>query len=175
MAEGRETFLQRWARRKAEQRDPATPEAAPTPAEEGRQATATEAVAADQLPAIDDLTAESDFTAFLKEGVPEELKRLALRKLWRTDPVFANLDGLLEYGDDFAAQFRNPGVVATLFRLGQGMPAADRTSDGKVVESPEAALPSDTQAGGVEDASKEVENDPSKVTNDPDNDPGGNG
>ena len=73
------------------------------------------------MPAIDDLTAESDFTAFLKEGVPEELKRLALRKLWRTDPVFANLDGLVEYGEDFGAPFRNPGVVATLFRLGHSL------------------------------------------------------
>ena len=71
---------------------------------------------------IDDLTADLDFTAFLKEGVPEELKRLALRKLWRSDPVFANLDGLVEYGEDFAALFRNPTVVSTLFQLGQGMP-----------------------------------------------------
>jgi hypothetical protein len=31
---------------------------------------------------IDALTAESDFTAFMGEGVPEDVRRNALRRLW---------------------------------------------------------------------------------------------
>jgi len=38
------------------------------------------------LPGVDDLTAESDVTGFLKQGVSEELKRLALRRIWSLDP-----------------------------------------------------------------------------------------
>jgi hypothetical protein len=124
MAEDREPFLQRWARLKAERPTPEAPEPAveaPVPAA-STPADAPAEVRPEDLPPIEDLTAESDFTPFLKAGVPEELKRLALRKLWRSDPVFANLDGLVEYGEDFGAAFRNPGPVATLFRIGRGMP-----------------------------------------------------
>ena len=124
MAEDREPFLKRWARLKGEQAKQEAPEPAveaPVPVASA-PADAPAEVRPEDLPPIEELTAESDFTPFLKEGVPEELKRLALRKLWRSDPVFANLDGLVEYGEDFGAAFRNPGPVATLFRLGRGMP-----------------------------------------------------
>ena len=123
MAEDREPFLKRWARLKSER--PKAPEEEPAPpaaAQAGEAAQQPEQVRPEDLPPIEELTAESDFTPFLKAGVPEELKRLALRKLWRSDPVFANLDGLVEYGEDFGAAFRNPGPVATLFRIGRGMP-----------------------------------------------------
>ena len=124
MAEDREPFLRRWARLKAEQSKPEPPETAPPPSQPpvSASADARPATSPEDLPPIEELTAESDFTPFLKAGVPEELKRLALRKLWRSDPVFANLDGLVEYGEDFGAAFRNPGPVATLFRIGRGMP-----------------------------------------------------
>jgi hypothetical protein len=173
MVEERESFLKRWTRRKTEQREQALADAAPNfpPAEGAAKAVPSAAVAPDQLPSIDDLTAESDFTAFLKAGVPEELKRLALRKLWRTDPVFANLDGLVEYGDDFAAPFRSPGAVATLFRLGQGMPGPEENSEGNAEESADTTLTSDIETAAPADASKEVDNGASKVKNCSDNDP----
>jgi len=53
------------------------------------------------LPAVDTLTAESDFTRFMADGVPELLRKAALRKLWRSSPVFAVLDGLNDYDEDF--------------------------------------------------------------------------
>lgn len=53
------------------------------------------------LPDIESLHADSDFTAFMKEGVPAHLRTLALRKLWVSDPALANLDGLIDYGEDF--------------------------------------------------------------------------
>src|SRR5688572_28606015 len=123
MAEDREPFLKRWARLKAEQSKPEPPEPAP-PSSPAVSAPANESpeIRPEDLPPVEELTAASDFTPFLKAGVPEELKRLALRKLWRSDPVFANLDGLVEHGEDFGAAFRNPGPVATLFRIGRAMP-----------------------------------------------------
>lgn len=53
------------------------------------------------LPSIESLDAQSDYTAFLSKNVPEALTRAALRKLWTSDPVFANLDGLNHYDDDY--------------------------------------------------------------------------
>jgi len=37
---------------------------------------------------IEGLTANSDFTIFMKQGVPCDLQTRALRKLWTTDPIF---------------------------------------------------------------------------------------
>ena len=90
--------LARWSERKLGQdREeaeavPAIPDAAEAPEEA--------AVVAPEdldLPDIESLTADSDFSVFMSEGVPDELKNLALRKLWRSDPVYANLDGLNDY------------------------------------------------------------------------------
>ncbi len=72
------------------------------------------------LPDIADLNAESDYSVFLREGVSEEIRRKALRVLWRSDPVLANLDGLNDYDEDF----RSTGVIAeavrTAYKAGKG-------------------------------------------------------
>jgi hypothetical protein len=135
MAERDEGFLRRWSRLKQDERN-RRPE---TPAEEAAQeeiapaaasavpdaAPGVEAAQPDDpnanLPPIESLDRNSDYTAFLRPGVAPELKRQALGKLWRSDPVFANLDGLLEYGEDFSAPFKNRAAVATLYRVGKGM------------------------------------------------------
>jgi Protein of unknown function (DUF3306) len=73
------------------------------------------------LPDIESLTFESDYTAFLQEGVPRELRNRALQRLWRSDPVLANLDGLLEYGEDYSAIGTKKTLVRTAYRVGRGM------------------------------------------------------
>ena len=57
--------------------------------------------AAPDLPPVDGLGKDSDYTPFLEEGVPEKLARAAMRKLWRSDPIFAFRDGLDDYDEDF--------------------------------------------------------------------------
>ena len=57
--------------------------------------------AAKDLPPVDGLDKDSDYTPFLGEGVPEKLARAAMRKLWRSDPIFAFRDGLDDYDEDF--------------------------------------------------------------------------
>ncbi len=58
--------------------------------------------AAKDLPPVDGLDRDSDYTPFLEEGVPEKLARAAMRKLWRSDPIFAFRDGLDDYDEDFS-------------------------------------------------------------------------
>lgn len=53
------------------------------------------------LPPLDSLTQDSDFTPFMQEGVPEFLKRKAMRILWRSNPLFGFRDGLNDYDEDF--------------------------------------------------------------------------
>jgi len=144
VAEDREGFVARWSRLKRApgERDAARPAApehvAAGDAPQSQPAAPPPAEIAD-LPPIDSLNKESDFTAFMTAGVPEALKNQALRKLWRSDPVFANLDGLLEYGEDFNAAWKIPGGVKTLYQIGRGM--VD-----KIEESAEAPADSDATA-----------------------------
>ncbi len=80
-----------------------------------------ETLAALNLPDPDDLAPGDDFAAFMRAAVPEHLRRRALRKLWLSDPVLANLDDLLDYGEDYT---RAPGAletVRTVYKVGRGM------------------------------------------------------
>lgn len=73
-----------------------------------------------ELPPIDELTAESDYTVFLGKNVPEQIKRAALRKLWLSDPVFANLDRLNDYDDDYSIVESVVSTVRTSYQVGKG-------------------------------------------------------
>jgi hypothetical protein len=89
MSEEKTDFLRRWSRLKRE----AVPAA-------GKQDLPAEAPA---LPALDSLTFESDFKAFMHSKVEEGLKRAALKKLF-SDPRFNVMDGLDTYIDDYSKE-----------------------------------------------------------------------
>jgi hypothetical protein len=72
------------------------------------------------LPSIEELTAESDYSVFLGDNVPEEIKRAALRKLWRSDPVFGELDGLNDYDEDYNLAGSLVGSVRSAYKAGRG-------------------------------------------------------
>lgn len=67
---------------------------------------------------LDSLDACSDFSIFLRRGVPRALRTRALRKLWSTDPVLANLDGLNDYEQTDVQ--RPSGAVKSLWQAGEG-------------------------------------------------------
>jgi hypothetical protein len=139
-----EQFLARWSRLKRRTRVGAVaPRAAAAvpglvPAEPAPEAPPAEAPAL-KLPSIENLTKDSDYTLFLRPGVSEDLRNLALRKLYESDPVFANLDGLLEYGEDFGEPFRNAGVIATVYRVLKGMPGGEGEKEAAEASEPEAS------------------------------------
>lgn len=54
-----------------------------------------------ELPNPDTVVSGDDLSGFFKEGVPEFLRRRALRALWVSNPILANLDGLNDYDTDF--------------------------------------------------------------------------
>jgi hypothetical protein len=104
-----EPAIGRWSRLKREARDAErqkTQGRAPPPAEEGAEAAADAEDPTAGLPDIETLDRDSDYTGFLRAGVPEEMTRRALQKLWRSDPVLANLDGLNDYDEDFVAEMK---------------------------------------------------------------------
>lgn len=123
-------LLSRWSRRKAAVREgtaieDAGPELAPPSAEPVETEQDAEAAAARdaELQAnreaaeavdLDQLNEASDFSVFMKDGVPAALRRKAMSVLWRSNPVFANVDGLVDYDDDFAS----PGLILKTFQSG---------------------------------------------------------
>jgi hypothetical protein len=139
VADKRETALERWSRLKRSGPDSA---AEPLPKDElalARQDSADGKVAkhADDgdaeetsgneeaqpsvdLPDIDSLNGHSDYSVFLREGVSEEIRRKALRVLWRSDPILANLDGLNDYDEDFAAVSHVAEALRTAYQVGKG-------------------------------------------------------
>jgi len=121
--EQRKPFLSRWSQRKLEAAREsaaraATPPVAPAVVPAPVSATAPAAVPAEppvvELPPIESLSFDSDFTAFMQPTVDEALKRQALRKLVR-DPRFNVMDGLDVYIDDYT-KFEpiTPAIVAQL-------------------------------------------------------------
>ncbi len=60
---------------------------------------------------IAEINEKSDMSVFWKEGVPELLKKKAMMTLWRSNPIFANVDGLNDYDEDFA----NPDLIMKTF------------------------------------------------------------
>ena len=116
MSSEEKSRFSRWAERKAAARQrrgsaaPAiaeAPDAVPVPAAPPAEDAETGPGEAGppapdcNLPDIDSLGAGSDFSAFVKDGVPAALRRLALRKLWASDPAFNVIDEMVEYGEDY--------------------------------------------------------------------------
>jgi hypothetical protein len=136
-----EGFLRRWSRLKragTEERPDAAGEMPPEP--EGDERPAAEPFDPATLPPIATLTADSDYTAFLARGVPEELQRLALRKAWASDPAIAAFRGFAEYDWDCNApgygQLLACDDVRRLCNALLGDPEAERVSMAAPPEAP---------------------------------------
>ncbi len=123
-SERQEPFLSRWSRRKSldelsrqEEDDllakslPAEPDTLiETPAPS--TAAEPEPVLTDaDMPPLETLHAESDFSLFMSSGVSDALRNQALKKLFAA-PVFNIRDGLDEYDDDFTS-FEKLGDIIT--------------------------------------------------------------
>ncbi len=89
MSEEDGSFLTRWSRRKAAAARAAPPETPDPPPPE--------------LPPIESLGADSDYTMFLARGVSRAVQAQALGIAWATDPAIANFRGMAEYAWDFNA------------------------------------------------------------------------
>ncbi len=65
----------------------------------------------DDMPPINTLNSDSDFSGFMSSGVSDELRNLALRKLFKA-PSFNIRDGLDEYDEDYTT-FEKLGDLIT--------------------------------------------------------------
>ncbi|KAJ57164.1 hypothetical protein ACMU_01330 [Actibacterium mucosum KCTC 23349] len=73
------------------------------------------------LPEPETLENAEEVRDFLKAALPQRLKSRALRRLWGLNPVLANLDGLVDYGEDFTDAATVIDNLQTVYQVGKGM------------------------------------------------------
>ncbi|MGD9828513.1 MAG: DUF3306 domain-containing protein [Hyphomicrobiaceae bacterium] len=194
MAEDAKSFMERWSRRKAASRDglpveetaPEQAEAAVTadhdparqPTEGRSEDDATPGGASpmteEEIAAIDfdALDYGSDYTRFMQPGVPEWVRQKALRRLWVSNPLLANLDGLDDYIEDFSDAVWATPDIQTSYRVGRGFMSDEEVAEwenlGQPVEEAEVAAEDgaapDAQATAAADASGDDSTPASEVT-----------
>ena len=132
MAQEKEAFLSRWSRMKREEPvekkiEPATP--------------------APALPAVESMTPESDFAGFMHPKVKDELRRLALKKLF-SDPHFNVPDPFEPFSGDWTGEALTPDLLAKLNQartLLSDEPEKAPDGEEKPVEEPAAKVTGETK------------------------------
>lgn len=89
------------------------------------------------LPDPEALTKEDDFSGFLSAAVPERIRRRALRRLWGLNPVLANLDGLVDYAEDYTDAATVVENLQTVYKIGKGMLEQFAEVDEETEQTPE--------------------------------------
>ena len=158
-----------WSRRRAGVRAEAEAERLVAKAEDQARAEAELAHKSDadilqelSLQNPDEMQAGDDFTAFMRDEVPQRLRNKALRTLWRSNPVLACVDDLVDYGDDFKAEWNATGVIKTAYQVGKGMLAhveemeRQQAAEAEAQEGSEAGSETVAVADDVPDPSDRV-------------------
>jgi Protein of unknown function (DUF3306) len=154
-------FLARWSQRKHEaKRDGDAPAAeAAIPAEPVVEAEPEFDLSS--LPKLEEMTATTDITGFLRKGVPEHLRNAALQKSWALDPAIRNY---VNPALDYAYDWNTPGGVPGSSEIGAGTDVARLVSQimgGR--ESVADATASDPEPGTASASDAAQASDPSAV------------
>ncbi len=141
----KETRTDFWSRRKAAAQAEAQAEIDATQNAEAALTEAELAAKSDEellaevgLPEPEAAQTPEEVRAYLKASLPRRLKDRALRRLWRLNPVLANLDGLVDYGEDYTDAATVVENLQTVYQVGRGMltklEEIDEPEDETVVE-----------------------------------------
>ena len=90
---------------------------------------------------------------FLKAALPQRLKTRALRRLWRLNPVLANLDGLVDYGEDYTDAALVVENMQTVYQVGKGMfdKAVEAAKEAEAAEVKARAAAEESEAEAAEE------------------------
>lgn len=117
------SFASRWSRRKQAVKDEVSEDEQDIVeeiVEEEPEKTDEEILTEFNLKDPDQMEAGDDFSKFMNEAIPQRLRNRALRKLWLSNPALANLDNLLEYGEDFTDKGAAVEEIVTAYKVGKG-------------------------------------------------------
>ena len=103
----------------------------------------------EDMPSLDSLGEDSDYSGFLSPGVSEALRRRALRKLF-TSAVFNVPDGLDDYDDDFTS-FQALGDIVTSDMRHQAEMEAERAKQARADAEPASGDEDESGGAGARD------------------------
>jgi len=158
--EGEGGFLSRWSARKSQiARGEDVPDEVPAPEiaeddviEDEEDATLTDAELLEKydLPDPEAVTEENGLEQFLNgKGLPGRVRQMALRRLWRLNPLFGVVDDMVEYGEDYTDAATVIEGMQTAYTVGKGYAK-------EVVEPEKAdALDEETEAKEGDSETKE--------------------
>ena len=129
----RENFISRWSRRKREAADEKAQGEQPGIADAAKETDRSASLSSEEsklekadaaefdpasLPPIESIEAGTDITAFMRAGVPSELRHAALRRAWSADASIRDFVGLNE---NYWSDVTGPAGVAGFGDLGPGV------------------------------------------------------
>ena len=129
--EGEGGFLSRWSARKSQiAKGEDVPDEVPSPEivedavledEEDAALTDAEILEKYDLPDPEAVTEESGLEQFLNgKGLPGRVRQMALRRLWRLNPLFGVVDDMVEYGEDYTDAATVIEDMKTAYTVGKG-------------------------------------------------------
>ena len=154
-------FLRRWSERKRGARggqedeplDAATPSVPQGEAVEAVNEQANRVLTDEDMPPLESLDEDSDYSGFLSPGVSERLRRAALRKLF-SSPKLNVVDGLDDYAEDYRSFEALGDIVTADMRFDQER-EAERAKQALEEQTREAVEDTEVAAAQAEEKAEE--------------------
>jgi len=165
-------FLSRWSARKAEivkagaVRDDDTDEQNEANIAGADKESDEEAALSDsdllkkyELPDPNDVDDEVGLDRFFDGKIPERLRQMALRRLWRINPLFGIVDEMVEYGEDYTDAATVIDGMQTAYQAGKGYlkKVVEGGEEDNVVENSDSQKDQGDQADQELDADDELQ------------------
>ena len=174
--DGAGSFFQRWSNRKSSARSTEEEEAAEALAEDGAEEDGAEEDGEDalsdeelcekyELQHPDQCEDPDQLDEFFKRPVPDRLKQIAMRRMWRLNPLFRFADEMVEYGENYTDAATVIPNMQTAYQVGKGYLKKILDEEETAADEVEAAEnEADTAASGDAKADKAADADNAEKT-----------
>ena len=114
------------------------------------------------LPDPETVDDEEGLSRFFDGKVPDRLRQIALRRLWRINPLFAVVDDMVEYGEDYTDAATVVDGLQSAYQAGKGYmeKLAREAEAAKEAEEADALTGDDDSTGADADDSTDAAADP---------------
>ena len=171
-------FLSRWAQRKAAKQTEvdALEEVTQTEQVDATGETEEEAALSDEelcaryeLPDPEHCTDSEQLDGFFDGQIPDRLRQLAMRRLWRLNPLFRFADEMVEYGEDFTDAATVIPNMQTAYKVGKGyldkiLAEQEQADAGAALSVEQVAEQDELKGTGDTDTSGSIEDDSEETT-----------
>ena len=112
-----------------------------------------------ELPDPNDIDEEAGLDRFFDGKIPERLRQMALRRLWRVNPLFGIVDDMVEYGEDFTDAATVIEGMQTAYQAGKGYlkKVIENGEEDEDVETSNSQMDQDAQSDREWDADDDLQ------------------